>query len=131
MSDTESPWWFTRDEELLWGSVATREEAIAAGTRDFDGEPFFICHGGHFRNRCNIFETDWIADRFDDANADYAGEDGNPSEDWKAEHCRELESELDAVMKAWAERHGYDKAWAIDASPSELITPSKDPNNGE
>jgi hypothetical protein len=119
----QMPWWFTQNEEMLHGSRRTREEAIKAGTIDFEGEPFMVCQGGHFRNSCAIFDIDWLSERFDDANEEYAGEDGCPSQEWKREHGIELERELEAVMTAWAKRHGYDKAWAIDCGPYETITP--------
>ncbi len=64
----EKPWWFTQNEEHLHGFRPTRDEAISAGTHEFGSEPFMICQGGHFRNSCDIFDIDWIADRFNDAN---------------------------------------------------------------
>lgn len=121
MKEPQGTWWHTRDEEHLWGSAKTRDEAIDQGIDEYGGEPFFICQGAHFRNRTDIFSADYVADMFDDANEEYAGEE-NASEAWKTEHMRELEDELNAVMAAWVERHGYHKAWAIDAGPSERIT---------
>jgi hypothetical protein len=115
-----TPWWYTRDEEHLWGACASREEAIEKGIAEYEGDPFYICQGRHFRNRMDVFEIDWIADRFNDLNEDYAGED-EPSEAWTPDQCAELEAELNAVMHAWCVRHGHDKAYAIDASPSERI----------
>lgn len=121
MAETK-PWWFTQDEEQWHGAAPTRDEAIAAGTLRFGGEPFLICQGGHFRNRFSV-DIDWLADRFDDENADYAGEDGEPSTDWSDEHRAELERELSAAFEAWGKRHGYDKAWAIDCGDYERIVP--------
>jgi len=120
----EKPWWFTQDEEHLWGCKPTRDEAIAAGSQEYSGEPFLICQGGHFRNTCDIFDIDLIADRFNDANEDYAGEE-DPSVGWTKEHSVELERELNAVMKAWAERHGYDRAYSIDCGDYERIVPEQ------
>lgn len=118
---SDAPWWHTRDEEHLWGGEASRQAAIDAGINDYDGEPFYICQGKHFRHRTDIFDGGQIADTFDDANDEYAG-DENPSSDWKAEHIAELEAELNAAMAAWVARHGYEKAWGIDAGPSERVT---------
>jgi len=119
------PWWFSRheDQEMLWGGRPTREEAIDAGIAEYDGEPFFICQGGHFRNQTDIFDADTVADRFDDVNADYAGEE-NASESWTAEQCRDLEQRLNAVMAAWCAEHGHDRAYAIDAGLPEHIDAS-------
>lgn len=122
MEKSDKPWWYTQDEESLWGNVPTREAAIAAGTTEYGGEPFLICQGGHFRNRFDIFDRDWLSDRFDNANEDYAGEE-YPSDDWTDEHVAELERELAATMQAWGERHGYHKAYGIDAGPTERIVP--------
>lgn len=120
----EKPWWFTQNEEMLHVCRPTREEAIQAGAIEYGGEPFMICQGGHFRNSCAIFDIDWIAERFDDQNEEYSGEDEGPSAAWSDDHCSDLERELEAVMTAWAKRHGYDKAWAIDCGPYETITPA-------
>ena len=115
-------WWYTQGEENLHGCADTRDEAIAKGSSYFCGEPFLICEGAHFNNVVPVFDIDRIAENFDDANADYSGEDEGPSAAWSDEACRELEDALTAVMDAWLDKHGYRKAWAIDCGPYERIT---------
>jgi hypothetical protein len=131
MTDTAKPtvgdlaqvlWWHTSDEEHLYGGKPTREEAVGAGIDAHDGEPFMVCQGAHFRNRTDIFDIDWVADLFDSANEEYAGEDETPAERWSGEHRAELERALNAVLKEWCERHNYHKAYSIDAGPCETIT---------
>lgn len=123
MSDWKG-WWFTQHEENLHGCRPTREEAIAAGTHEFCGEPFLICEGGHFKYQAPHFDIDRIAEDFDDANCEYSGEDEGASAQWSDEACRELENALAAVFDTWLDKHDYRKAWAIDCGDYERITPT-------
>lgn len=127
MGDLEMHWWHSRDEEQLSGPEDTREAAIAAGTVDYDGEPFYVMKGKRMAYNSLIFDHERISDWFDDANEDLAGEGQYPSEKWDRNHVIELERELDRVFGAWLDKHCYRAAWAIDAEPGELITPEPRP----
>lgn len=116
-------WWFTQHEEHLHGSATSRAEAIEKGTAYYCGEPFMICEGTHFKNQVPNFE-DWFAEAFDDANADYAGEDNNPAEVFSDEHYKALIAKLETVANEWLDAHGYRNAWAVDCGPYEKIDPS-------
>ena len=124
---SDKPWWFTQDEEHLHGSRPTREEAIAAGTHEYGGDPFLICQGGHFRNQAPHIDIDYLAEAFDDANNEYSGEDSDQgtAAEWSDESCRDLETMITAAFDAWLDKHDYRKAWAIDCGPYEKITPTR------
>ncbi len=117
-------WWYTQDGEHLHGFAESREAAIEKGTAYYCGEPFMICEGTHFKNQVPDFDG-WFAEAFDDANADYAGEDNYPSADWSDEHYKALIAKLEAVTNEWLDEHGYRNAWAIDCGPYERIDPSQ------
>ena len=117
-------WWYSQNAEYLYGPHPTRSDAIDAGIYEYCGEPFFVCEGARFQYQPPHIDAGWLAENFDDANAEYGPEDDCPSSSWSDEACKELEKELNAVMSAWLDRHGYRNAWAIDASPHEQITAS-------
>ena len=113
-------WWHSLYQEHLQGPFPTREAAIDAGIYDY-GEPFYICEGKRFKYQALHFDIERISEDFDDANFEYGPEDEGPSAAWTDDACRELESDLTAVMTAWLDRHGYRDAWAIDARDYEKI----------
>jgi hypothetical protein len=131
MARASEGWWHSRDEERLYGPEPTREAAVQAGTTDYGGEPFFICFGRRMKHRTNIFDSERIADWFNDANEEMASEDEQPADKWEGSHEAELERELDRVFAEWIDRHGYRDAWAIDAEPSERIEPAQVGRNPE
>ncbi len=47
MSDREMRWFHSQNEESCYcdRGFATREEVVADGTREYEGEPFWIGHG--------------------------------------------------------------------------------------
>lgn len=113
-------WWYTQTEEHLAGSAATREDAIQAGKDHFCGETFMICEGERFKYAVPSFDA-WFAEAFDDANADYAGEDEYPSAAWDDAAYKTLVSEMEAVANKWIDANGYRDATAIDCGPYETI----------
>ncbi len=114
-------WWHSLYLEHLCGPFNTRAEALDAGIHEYGGEPFYVTSGDRFRYQACHFDIEFIAENFDDANADYGPEDEGPSAAWSDDACRELERELTAVMGAWLDRHGYREAWAIDTRGEEKI----------
>lgn len=115
-------WWHavSEDSEFLYGPHDTREAAVAAGRVEYGGEAFAVCEGERFKNRHDIFDDDYLADRFNDANEDYAGEE-NASEKWEQPQINELVRELEQVFSAWLDRHGYRDAYSIDVRSYETI----------
>ena len=104
-------WYYTQDEEHYYGPYDTRDDAIAAGQKDYCGEPFHVaeCHKGLIQ--VAVFEK--IAEQIDDWNNDQAAEGTYPTEDITAAQWRELEAELNVVAAKWCARHNLTN-WAFD-----------------
>ena len=98
-----------------------RQEAIDAGIGEYGCEPFYVTSGDRFKYSAPHIDIEFIADWFDDANAEYGPEDEGPSAKWSDDHCRELEAELSATITAWLDRHNYRDASAIDSRGEERI----------
>lgn len=121
MTEQTKSWWHSLYLEHLCGPFKSRQEALDAGIAEYGIEPFYVTSGNRFKYQAPHISIDFIADWFDDANAEYGPEDEGPSASWSDEDCRELEAELSATITAWLDRHKYRDAWAIDARGEERI----------
>lgn len=72
-------------------------------------------HTGLFGGNDFFADEEVLAQKFDDMNEEFIGEDAQGSAgEWSSDHVRELEKKLDEVFEGWASKHGYDKAWYHD-----------------
>jgi len=102
---TGSAWATSLNGEIYdYPFYASREEAIANGTAEYNGDPFWIGKTFPPENAENFFDAeDWLENVA--CQEDYSGDH---AEDWDMstkEQRAELEKEVRAVMAAWLERH--------------------------
>lgn len=104
--------------EKFNGSYASREEAIAEGTTDYGGEPFYVLEGEYPTASEMVPDQEWVLERIGDYAVDNYGEValGFP------QVTDEAKAELDAMLKAWADKHIKVEFWTGVRSP-ELIEP--------
>jgi hypothetical protein len=110
-----------QNEEEFTGSCATREEAIAEATAEFNGEPFYVSEAEspdpdlYTPNVDNIIED--MRDR--------ALDNGAPecAEDWP-DVSDEGQKELEELLAAWARKH-CQPSWYICFGDTEHIVPEK------
>lgn len=71
-------WWWSADEERYRGPCDTRGEAIREAWSEGQTGSVFIMQATQNGMRTDIIDDDWLCERFDDANEDYADPDGDP-----------------------------------------------------
>lgn len=119
-------WWFARSEDSeFWdGPELTREAAIAAGTLEYDGEPFWIFEAD--KSVCEpTFAVNFAAERIIEdigENNECWSEDGW-DDAWSQSAVKDLERSLEQAVTAWLERNPA-KTWvAGEIRAMEQITP--------
>ncbi len=127
MSEFQTLWYHARheDAEHWFGAKATRDEAIAHGRTEYDGEPFFICSGQPMKHDLTIFDEDLdsVVCAFQNRNEELFGEDGqgDPESEWSDVNRDTLVYRLNQTFAQWAEECGYDKAYFLDMQQHEAI----------
>lgn len=104
------------NDETFNGHHATREEAIAAGTEEYEGEIFWICE---FR-KMGPTECVPSASEILEIMTDRAVEAvGDAAEDFP-DVADEAIDELDALLDAWAEKHVECDLWTHVGKPEKV-----------
>ncbi len=102
----------------FYGTFSSREDAIADGTSDYDGEPFYILEGECPSGSEMVPDADQIIEMIGEWPADnFLGElvdDGFP-------HVTdEAKAELNTLLEAWAEKHIKVSFWQGVDSPERI-----------
>ena len=101
-------WFYSTNEELWCGDVATREEAISAGRRDHAaGAPFKIAEGRHKGPWPRLFDSVGDLREFiDNANEDNAFEEAFTEEANLSDAAfTEMLAEINQSYDRWLKRH--------------------------
>ena len=109
---TTWPWWWSADEERFHGPHATRQDAILAAFYQDDGDGpltrVTVLQAIQGPPRCDLWEGDQLAERFDDINEDLADPDRDralaeqiPQATWDA-----MAAQLTAAVQAAVARAG-------------------------
>jgi hypothetical protein len=115
-------WWYSRDKEQWW-PVTTREEAIALGTKEYEGESFSICEARLKPLKDDFFQGWCVVEEFEEANEEVLSPDG-PAKTPTDEALRELEVALAATWFTWRTKHDLFEPWAFaEQRNEEQITP--------
>jgi hypothetical protein len=107
----------TRDPEDGWkGAFASREEAIAWGREEYEGDDFWILRC----ERCDparfVMAASRIIEDMEEVAYDEVG-----AEDWPIV-TQTGRTELDALLEQWARKYCTGTLWEYDGSEPELIT---------
>lgn len=114
-------WAEHEDNEHWYGPHASREEALSHARLE-GRESAWVQEGTPMKHCLDLFDMDdtydeygCIAQKFDCANEELYGEDGqNGPDTWTDEHRKELVAVLNKTFAEWATKHGYDKAYMLD-----------------
>lgn len=105
--DGKLQWWAGTDEERMSaGPFARKEDAIAEGKSDFDGEAFTIMQAAHAIP--SIPDADRFIQVFLEDNEEMGDPEGDSyGADFKAtpDQEEELTAELERVFTAWMDKH--------------------------
>lgn len=109
-------WWHSHNGgEEYYGPCDTREDAIAEGRDQADGESFIICEArkGGLRDFINGRVSEWLDDRNDDQGPpDEAISERITDAQWK-----DLDARLTEAAKQWADANNiHDRVWAFAAT---------------
>lgn len=113
----EHGWVTSANDEYYWSDIyGTKEEAIAAGRDEYNGEVFYVGEVSLPADpECFFGAEDWL-ERVSEQD-DYRGEH---AEDWDMstrEQRAELTEEVQAVMGRWLDRHGLRPTfWNVENS---------------
>lgn len=111
-------WWATGSDsepETYNGPCATRDEAIAEA-RGNDGEElgFVIVEADRAVPSNEIFDVDYVMERYEECNEECWGEDGMDL-DVTNEQGRDLEKMLAETFDAWFKKHGIGRCgWCFE-----------------
>lgn len=111
--------WYITQDEFRWepSDASSREEAIACGRSQYQGESFYICRA--VTGEIDLAPSfDWLMEDLSDNNAHSFDPDGdryildNPSQPTRTQEL-ELESMIAATIREWAERNDirFAAAW--------------------
>jgi len=106
-SKIEEPaaWYAGTDEDYMniGGPFKTREEAIAEGRHDKQGEPFYICNAALYG--WSAPDADCVMDHWVDDHDELWWEDGFSGFDGAKEAEAIARDDLQTVLNEWFERH--------------------------
>ena len=96
-------WGYTRDPDHDYqGRCPSRAAAIEEGTREFSGDPFWICRGEACASSEFVPDVDDILEGMGQRAADDVGD---VAEDFATEVSTEAREELESFLRGWANRH--------------------------
>ena len=111
------------DAEQYSGTFPTREEAIAEGTTEYGGEPFYVMAGESPEAASLMPDADHILDIMAGNAHDNYGHD--LTEDFP-EVTEEAKAELDALLKDWANKHVEVTFWEAVGTPERIEPEEQD-----
>lgn len=111
-------WWYGEgsEPERYSGPFATREEAVSQAmseAADLQLCCVSVCEAVTMTLRDDVFDADFLIDRWHDGNDQAQDEDGYLSMSPDVVQRRELEEAMAVTFAAWRARHGLGKAWAF------------------
>jgi len=120
---THSAWVISsNDERFEYTNFSTKEEAIAEGTKYYDGEPFYVGELVNPPQPEDFFDCrDWLEKV--SCQDDYMGEH---AEDWDCstnEQANELNEEVRKILSVWLDRHKLRPTF-FNVENSERIEPN-------
>ena len=118
------------DAEVFHGPYATRVEAIDEALSECepiddreDDHAVVIAFGGRTELDNDIFDVDWVLERFANCNEEHADEDGELLDmTTSTEQDTDLRDTLKTAFAAWRERHRIGRAWTLDFTNREVLT---------
>lgn len=126
--DGNFKWWVATEEDSEWwsGPYANRADAIAAGTVEKEGEPFWLHEAdksvcvGRISHAAHIAEQ--LIEDLAEVNAECWSEDGW-DDAWSAEATKDLERSIEAMVADWLKRHPANTWAAGDIRITEKVVP--------
>jgi len=109
-----------RNSETWSGHCATREEAIAEGTDDYESESFFVAMSTPPDPR--VIGADCVIDMMAECGAEQWGE---AADDWPTV-TDEARLELENFLDAWMVKYCTPEFGFIDSDDAEEINPTED-----
>jgi len=113
-------WGYSQERETEgWsGECATREEAIAEGRAEYDGDVFYVIRGT--RPKASRFLPAFLCEDIAERMGEAAGEEvGDIVDDWPCT-TKEADAALVRLLAAWADEHIPVPFWVADGTP-ELV----------
>jgi hypothetical protein len=101
----------------MWtGDYPSRDACLAGARNEFGDDPFWICSGEQPNARDLIPGAEWVMAELGQNASDHGQPDGvdNP------EASEEAEAELDALLKAWADKHVSLNFWVSSGTPERI-----------
>ena len=117
-------WYVTQDDEhWVLAAGTTRDEAVAFGRDEFNGEQFMVCEA----TKSEIDFQDGVLNELEGINEERVDPDGDgvfinrPTNDQE----KELSKAVAEVIKAWAEKHDLrPTSWAFAQQRNEEAIPA-------
>ena len=108
-------WWYSQDEERFNGPCSDREEAIAEGRCNYDGEGFMIVEADQGDYHIEVTGGDML-ELLDGKNDDRGDPDGDPPfYSVTDKQAADLAAMVNSAIKRWVHKHRIDvRAWAFE-----------------
>lgn len=125
MSNPGEPvWGYSQCDAPEWwdGACPSRDEAIAEGMAEYDGEPFYIVKGAWADPATYALDADDILEHMGERAYDDAGE---CAEEWPPAVDAAAKEELTAFVAQWTRKHCNARWWTATAD-AERVEPEEE-----